>query len=390
MTVSNRKIAFQIPTRIILGVGKAKTFMDDCGLKPEDKILFAIDPGLIKLGITDSIVEGFANKNYQYEIYDNIEPNPTDKSVEEGAKVAREMKADAVIAIGGGSAIDVAKGIVLRATNDGFILDYTRIGNRTMTAPPLPLYAIPTTAGTGSEATQVSVITDTDNHRKLVVAFPQLFPKVAVLDPLLSKSLPAHLTAQTGMDALCHAIESYVTLNAEPITDAVAMGAIKIISNYLYRAVANGEDLEARSQMLLASNMAGFAFANAGLGIVHSTAHSLGGVINLGHGLSNAIMLPVCMEFNLIAKPEKFRDIAIAFGEDVSNLPLLEAAYKAVEAVKKLSKAIGTDKKLSDLGVTEDMLDELTNKAMGDAGTFPRNPRKANYDDTIGLYKKVF
>jgi alcohol dehydrogenase len=390
MTICSRDFNFHIPTKIIFGLGKAQTFVNECDLKASDKILFVIDPGLLKLGISDEIVSSFSKRGFDYIIFDALEPNPTAETVEEGAKIARNERVATVIAIGGGSAIDTAKGITVRATNEGYIMDYSREGNRTVTVSPLPLIAIPSTAGTGSEVTSVSVLTDTKQQRKLVVASPSICPKIAVLDPQITQSLPAKLTAETGLDALTHAIEAYITLNDEPITDALAMGAIKIIAKYLCLAVANGNNLEARSQMLLASTMAGMAFGNAGLGIVHSTAHSLGGKLNISHGLANAIMLPYCMEFNLISKPEKFRDIAMAFGESVSGLPLLDAAYKAVEVVRKLSKAVGIEDSISKLGVTKEILRDLTVNAMNDKGTFPRNPRQATFDQMLGIFEKAY
>jgi len=378
-----------LPTKILFGLGKAKQIVQECNITDNDKILIVADPYLVEKGFIKKITDGLEGSNIDYEIFSDFEPNPSTASVEAGAKLAKKTNCNYIVTIGGGSSMDTAKGIALRAVNEGHILDYSRIGNLTVKNCPLPIIAIPTTAGTGSEVTPFAVLTDTENSRKIAVAHPLLFPKIAVVDPELTISMPSKLTAETGMDALTHAIEAYVTINAQPITDSLAIGAIKIIGQNICKVVANGDNIEARSNMLLASTMAGIAFSMVGLGIVHSTAHALGGVVHLSHGVSNALMLPYVMEYNLISKPEKFRDIADTLGENTQGLPLLDAAKKAVKAVKNLNALIGIPEHLGELGVKKDIIEELAQKAVNDVGTFPRNPRKSCLKDIIELYEKA-
>lgn len=387
--ISTRSFEYFIPTKIYFENGSSQKIVEVIGITKQDRALLVADPSIIKVGLIEGIAGAFNKAGVQFSIFEKIEPNPKAEAVELGAEMARGEGTTLIVGIGGGSALDTAKGIALRAKNEGFIMEYSREGTRVIENRPLPIVAIPTTAGTGSEVTSVSVITDTRQNRKLVVASPFLFPKVALLDPLLTKTLPPRITAETGMDALTHAIESFTTLNEEPITDALSMGAIRLIANALYRAVANGDDLEARSRMLLGSTMAGMAFGVAGLGIAHSTAHALGGKLGIAHGLANAIMLPHVMRYNIISKPEKFRDIAETLGENTRDLPVLEAAYMSVEAVQKLMEATGIPRQLSTIGVKEDMIEILAKDAVNDRGTFPRNPRKASIDEIINIYKKA-
>lgn len=385
-----KETIFHMPTKIVLGIGKAQSLIEEITSEGLNNLLLVADPGIMELKRVKDLIENIINKGFLCAIFNEIEPNPSSRSVEKGAKIAKEFGVDSVIAIGGGSAIDVAKGIALCATNEGSVLDYSRIGNKKITVRPLPLFALPTTSGTGSEVTHVSVITDKTNLRKIVIASPWLYPKTSILDPLLVQSLPPNLTAFTGMDALTHAIEAYVTLKNGPITDSLAIKAISLIAKYLGPVVANGDNIEARTHMMTASCMAGMAFANSGLGIVHSTAHSLGGVINLGHGVANAVMLPYCMEYNLVSNPEKFVNIALALGQKVNDLSLHDAAFKAIKAVKKLTRSIGINERLSNLGVKREMLEGLANKALTDVGTIPNNPRKPSFEDLLKIFEKAF
>lgn len=348
------------------------------------KVLVTTDQGIVEAGLLSKLLEPLSAENIDYTVFDKIEPNPSIETVNKAAELGRDCQL--VIGFGGGSSIDVAKAVAILVTNGGNIEQYEGINN--VKKPLLPIIAVPTTAGTGAEATPFAVITDTKNQWKMAIGSTYEIPCLAICDPELTMSLPPHLTASTGMDALTHAIESYTSLSNDPFSEALAAGAIKLIARSLRAAVAKGEaNLDARYDMMLGSTMAATAFTNTILGICHSMAHPLGGVHQIGHGVANAIILPVIMEFNLIGNPEKFRDIAVFMGQEVSGLSLMDAAHKAVEAVNSLNKDIGIPK-LSELGVTEADIPKLAEEAMkgGDRHT---NPRSTTIEDFKKLYEKA-
>ncbi len=319
-------------------------------------------------------------------IFSGAEPNPTDVSVHKGAEIYREEGCNMIVAVGGGSPIDCAKGIGVIATNGGEISDYEGAGK--VVKPLPPLIAINTTAGTASEMTNFAVITDTRRHVKMALVDWKMTPKVAINDPELMTSMPPALTASTGMDALTHAVEAYVSTLATPTTDAAAIKAIQLIGRWLRPAVANGDDIEARDMMAHAEYLAGIAFNNASLGYVHAMAHQLGGFYNLPHGVCNAILLPHVEQFNLIAAPERFADIARALGENTRGLSTLDAAQKAIVAIKRLSADIGIPAGVKDLGAKEEDLETLAENAMKDICGLT-NPRKATKEDIIAIYKNA-
>lgn len=291
-----------------------------------------------------------------------------------------------IIAVGGGSPIDCAKGIGLVITNGGSIKDYEGLDKSENPMPPF--IAVNTTAGTASEMTRFTIITDTDRHVKMAIVDWHVTPNVAINDPELMISMPVALTAATGMDALTHAIEAYVSTIATPVTDSAAIKAIELIGKYLRPAVANGKNLEARDKMAYAEFLAGMAFNNASLGFVHAMAHQLGGFYDLPHGVCNAILLPHVERFNMIACPERFVDIAIALGENVKGLSTMEAADVALEAIQRLSQDIGIPSGLKELGVKEEDLPILAENAMKDACGLT-NPRKATKEDIIQIFKNA-
>lgn len=319
-------------------------------------------------------------------IFSGAEPNPTDVSVHKGAEIYREEGCNMIVAVGGGSPIDCAKGIGVIATNGGEISDYEGAGK--VVKPLPPLIAINTTAGTASEMTNFAVITDTRRHVKMALVDWKMTPKVAINDPELMTSMPPALTASTGMDALTHAVEAYVSTLATPTTDAAAIKAIQLIGRWLRPAVANGDDIEARDMMAHAEYLAGIAFNNASLGYVHAMAHQLGGFYNLPHGVCNAILLPHVEQFNLIAAPERFADLARALGENTRGLSTLDAAQKAIVAIKRLSADIGIPAGVKDLGAKEEDLETLAENAMKDICGLT-NPRKATKEDIIAIYKNA-
>lgn len=319
-------------------------------------------------------------------IFDGAEPNPTDRNVEDGLKVWKENGCDALVSLGGGSSHDYAKGIGLVAANGGKIHDYEGVDKSSN--PFVPFVAVNTTAGTASEMTRFCIITDTSRKVKMAIVDWRVTPAVSINDPELMVGMPPSLTAATGMDALTHAIEAYVSTDANPLTDSAALMAIEIISEYLPKAVANGSNMEAREKMAYAQFLAGMAFNNASLGYVHAMAHQLGGYYNLPHGVCNAILLPHVEQFNLIAAPERFRDIAVAMGENIDGLSVNEAAQKAIEAIKRLSTSIGIPSGLAELGVKEEDFEIMATNAQKDA-THLTNPRKATLEEIMQIFKNA-
>ena len=319
-------------------------------------------------------------------IFAGAEPNPTDTSVHAGAEMYARESCDMVVAVGGGSPMDCAKGIGILATNGGKISDYEGVGHNLKPLPPL--ITVNTTAGTASEMTSFSIITDTDRHIKMALIDWRLTPDVAINDPELMVSMPPSLTAATGMDALTHSVEAFVSTIATPVTDAAALKSIALITEYLPRAVKNGTDMEAREMMAYAEYLAGIAFNNASLGYVHAMAHQLGGFYNLPHGVCNAILLPHVQAFNKQVVPERFVLIGQAMGVDVSKMTTEEAAEAAIGAIKDLAAAIGIPSGLAAIGAKEEDLPVLAENAMKDVCGLT-NPRKAGLDDIIAIYRSA-
>ena len=375
-----------MPSVNLMGAGSVAEVGKQAKILGGSKALVVTDKPLMSTGIVEKVTQLLKSSKIDSVIYDGVQPNPTVKNVEEGIDIYKNEKCDVIIAVGGGSAIDCAKGVGIIITNGGSIKDYEGLD---MSEKPMPPFiAINTTAGTASEMTRFTIITDTDRHVKMAIVDWHVTPNVSINDPELMLSMPVFLTAATGMDALTHAIEAYVSINATPLTDSVAMKAIELISQYLRPAVANGSSLEARDKMAYAEFLAGMAFNNAGLGHVHAMAHQLGGFYNLPHGVCNAVLLPHVEKFNLIACPDRFVDIAIALGEEVDGLSDMEAADEALEAIKRLSEDVGIPAGLKELGVKEEDMPILAENAMKDACGLT-NPRKATEKEIIQIYKNA-
>lgn len=336
--------------------------------------------------LAEDIRKILENAGLKAAIFAGAEPNPTDISAMEGAEVYRKENCDMIVAVGGGSPMDCAKAVGIVAKNGGKINDYEGIGKVMRGIPPL--ITINTTAGTASEMTSFTIITDTKRHIKMAIVDPRITPDVAVNDPELMVSMPPALTAATGMDALTHAVEAYVSTMATPTTDAAAIKAIELISKYLRKAVTHGEDVKTRDMMAHAEYLAGIAFNNASLGYVHSMAHQLGGFYNLPHGVCNAILLPYVEMYNKQVCPKRFADIAKAMGEKVEGLSSEEAADKAIDAIKKLASDIGIPSGLKELGAREEDLELLAENAMQDVCRLT-NPRELSKDEIIEIYRKA-
>ena len=368
------------------GAGAIKEITVEAKNRGFKKAFVCSDPDLVKFNVTSKVTDLLKAENMDFEIYSEIQPNPTIENVQGGVAAFKKAGADYIIAIGGGSSMDTAKAIGIIITNPEFEDVRSLEGLSATKKPCVPIFAVPTTAGTAAEVTINYVITDVEKKRKFVCVDPHDIPVVAFVDPEMMSSMPKGLTASTGMDALTHAIEGYTTLGANTITDMFNLKAIELIAKSLRGAVENTK--EGREGMALGQYLTGMGFSNCGLGIVHSMAHSLGAVYDTPHGVANAILLPTVMEYNAEATGEKLKDVAIAMGvEGVEKMSQEEYRKAAVDAVKKLSKDVGIPADLKDIVKPED-LDFLTQSAMDDACR-PGNPKEPTFEDIKNLYLKL-
>jgi len=368
------------------GAGAIKEITVEAKNRGFKKAFVCSDPDLVKFNVTSKVTDLLKAENMDFEVYSEIQPNPTIENVQGGVAAFKKAGADYIIAIGGGSSMDTAKAIGIIITNPEFEDVRSLEGLSATKKPSVPIFAVPTTAGTAAEVTINYVITDVEKKRKFVCVDPHDIPVVAFVDPEMMSSMPKGLTASTGMDALTHAIEGYTTLGANTITDMFNLKAIELIAKSLRGAVENTK--EGREGMALGQYLTGMGFSNCGLGIVHSMAHSLGAVYDTPHGVANAILLPTVMEYNAEATGEKLKDVAIAMGvEGVEKMSQEEYRKAAVDAVKQLSKDVGIPADLKAIVKPED-LDFLTQSAMDDACR-PGNPKEPTFEDIKNLYLKL-
>lgn len=380
-----------MPKKTYFSVGAVRKVREAVKDFNANNVFIVTDRGVVNAGLIDPLTTELSLTATKTSIFDGTEPEPTVESIEKAVEALEKVgDVDLFVAVGGGSVMDTAKCMNIVSMNGGSILDYEDgIENPRPIRKLRPLIAIPTTAGTGSEASAWAVFTDTKRKLKTGACDPKLIADVAILDPNMTKTMPPTLTAATGMDALTHAIEAYVSIYANPVTDAFSAQAIRLIAENLRIAVKDGKNMEARTNMILASFMAGSAFSNSSLGIVHSMAESMGGFCRIPHGIANTLMLPHVMEFNLSANVEKFAKIAELMGEDVKNLDADQASKKSVSAVKELSKDIGLPQTLREVGVKrEDIpaLVEIAYKWANDSG----NPREVSEEQLRELYEKAY
>lgn len=350
------------------------------------KALISTDKFLTGNGTVDKVAKMLESVGVEYVVYNEAKPNPTVKNVEDGLKVLQENGCDFVVSVGGGSPQDCGKAIAVLATNGGSIKDYEGVNKSARKS--LPIVAITTTAGTSAEVTINYVITDEERHVKMIMVDNNTLAAVTVNDPELMVSMPASLTAATGMDALTHAVEAVVAKGANDVTDATALYAIKQIFEFLPRAVKNGQDLEAREQMCYACYLNGIAFSNAGLGNVHAMAHQLGGLYDLPHGVCNAMLLPVVEEENAKHAPAKFRAIAATISYDCEGKTDAECVDHVIGRIKALSEEVGIPKSLKDVGVNDPDYDTLAENAMKDACA-GANPVFFDKEKLVELFKKI-
>jgi alcohol dehydrogenase len=380
---------FFIPSVTEIGFGAIKCVAEKIKSLGGTKPLIVCDKGVVKVGIAKKITDILDAAGMKYVVYDGAVPNPTDENVHGGVDVYKKEGCDSLITLGGGSSHDCGKGVGLVVQNGGKIHDYEGVNKSSK--PFMPYVAINTTAGTASEMTRFCIITDLSRHVKMAIVDWRVTPHVAVDDPEIMAGMPPALTAATGMDALTHAVEAYVSTIATPMTDACAVEAVKLIFKYLRKAVANGADMEARDGMCFAEYLAGMAFNNASLGHVHAMAHQLGGFYDLPHGECNAILLPHVENFNLIAKVERFAELAKVMGENVEGMSARDAADVCMAAIRKLSADIGIPAGLIALGkkygkdVKASDIPTMTGNAQKDACGFT-NPRRPTDADVTAIF----
>ena len=368
------------------GAGAIKDIATEAKGRGFKKAFVCSDPDLIKFGVTKKVIDVLEGAGLDYEIYSNIKPNPTIENVQTGVEAFKKSGADYLIAIGGGSSMDTAKGIGIVIANPEFEDIRSLEGVAPTKNKSVPIFAVPTTAGTAAEVTINYVITDVEKNRKMVCVDPKDIPVVAFVDPEMMSSMPKGLTAATGMDALTHAIEGYITAGAWELSDMFHLKAIEIISRSLRNAVANTP--EGRADMALGQYVAGMGFSNVGLGIVHSMAHPLGALYDTPHGVANAIILPTVMEYNAPATGEKYREIARAMGvQGVDSMTQEEYGKAAIDAVRKLSEDVGIPADLKAI-VKEEDIPFLAQSAYDDACR-PGNPRETSVEEIAELYKSL-
>mgnify|MGYP003282883244 FL=1 len=371
------------------GAGSRKVIAEEVAKRGYKKALVVTDNDLVKFGVAAQVTDVLKAAGIPFEMFDEVKPNPTVKNVKNGIAAFKAAGADFIVAIGGGSSMDTSKAVGIIINNPEFA-DVTSLeGVANTKKKSVPVIALPTTAGTAAEVTINYVITDEENVKKMVCVDPNDIPTLAIIDPELMLSMPRGLTAATGMDALTHAIEGLITLGAWEMSDMFEIKAIEMIAKWLPKAVENPSDIEARDGMATAQYIAGMAFSNVGLGLVHGMAHPLGAYYDIPHGVANALLLPFVMEYNKEAAKAKYRTIAEAMGVDTSAMDDDQAAQAAVDAVKALAVKVRIPQHLSELGVPESGLPTLAQAAFNDVCT-PGNPRKAVVEEILEVYKKAF
>ena len=381
---------FRVPQVVITGTGSSKQVGEECKKLGLKKALIVTDQNLVKLGIPDGVRESLEQNGVGHATYDGVNTEPVAEYVQEGLEAFRGNGCDFLLAVGGGSPMDTAKAVSAMATNRGPIEDY--MGQGKIPEKGRPVIAVPTTAGTGSEVTPFSIITDTKRDVKMLIGSPFLTPAIAIVDPQLTLTLPQDITAATGIDALTHAIEAYVSVKAQPMSDVLALAAIELIAGNLKQAWSDGKNLEAREKTMMGSLMAGMAFSNSSVALVHGMARPIGAYFHVRHGASNAALLGAVMEFSLGGDPVRYARIAEAMGVKPGGLSELEAAQRGAEAVKKLIEDVRIPS-MRELGVDKGKLAQLAPKMSEDAiasGSPGNNPRQATREEIIELYKVAY
>ena len=381
-----RDFSFFLPTRIVFGLNTAEKVGDEALEMGFSNILVVTDESFSRVPVFEKIIGCISDTGINYRIFNKLKGEPDTEIVEEGAAFLREAETDGILGFGGGSSMDLAKALSVLGTNKGTVDEY--MGVNLVREPPLPLIVMPTTAGSGSEVTRVAVLTDHKKKFKGAIVSNLIPPKAVIMDPGFLATLPPRVIAETGIDALSHAIEAFYSLGSNPISDILAKESIGRITSNLRALVANPQNVAAAGNMLLGSMLAGAAFLNTGVGNVHALAHSLGSYYHISHALSVAVLLPYVMEHNLNACMERFAEMTAAMGANIEGLPLREAARKAVDEVRCLLSDVGIPEKMSELQVTDVHFKEMA----ADAAKSPpylSNPRRCTVEELVGLYRKA-
>ncbi len=382
----SKTYALHLPTRILFGVGTAQQVGAEASSLGISHALVVTDAGLVQTEIPGAVTTCLDAAGVKWTLFGDVEPNPSVETVHKGLALYAKQGCDGLIAVGGGSPMDAAKAVGLLVTNGGDIRDYFAAAK--VTKPLPPLVAIPTTCGTGSEVTQFTVVTDTEKHFKAGIGSPHNIPKVAIVDPSVLSKLPSKMVASTGMDALCHAIESYTSQAGQFLSDAFSLRAIEMIGRHLRPAVANANMIDL-SGMAMASTLAGLGFNNTRTTLVHAMSHAVTAHAQVPHGIANAILVRYVMEFNLIGDPDKHADIAAALGEDTDGLSPMEAGRLAVDAVRALADDVCIPQTLREVGVTDAMVESLADGAVNAKIGVSLNPRRPSRQDIVALYRKA-
>ncbi|MEI8273151.1 MAG: lactaldehyde reductase [Paludibacter sp.] len=371
------------------GAGSRSVLADEIKKRGFKKVFVVTDNELVRFGVAGEVTSILDNAGISFQVFSDVKQNPTVKQVKQGGEEFTASGADVIVAIGGGSPIDTAKAIAIIATNPEFADVVSLEGVANTKNKSIPIIALPTTAGTAAEVTINYVITDEENVKKMVCVDPNTIPILSIIDAELMLSMPKGLTAATGMDALTHAIEGYITKAAWEMSDMFELKAIEMIAKHLPVAVENPSNIEAREGMAQAQYIAGMGFSNVGLGLVHGMAHPLGAFFDIPHGVANALLLPIVMKYNVTSCVEKYGKIAKVMGVNTFGCSKIEAAHAAVDAVKALAVKVGIPERLRDLNVTEASLEKLALSAYNDICT-SGNPRDVTIADILNLYKRAF
>jgi alcohol dehydrogenase class IV len=376
------------PSDIFFGVDIHKQLGSTVRHLNGTRVFVITDPGVARAGILAEVLQVLKEDGIIAGSYDGVVPEPPIGSVQEVASRVKEEGYDLIIGLGGGSPMDVAKVVSVLQSNDDPIESMVGTGN--VKKPGLPTITIPTTSGTGSEVTQIAIFTFEKEQTKKGIVSPYLFASAAVVDPVFTYGLPPHITAHTGMDALVHAIEAYLSLKANPMSDMFALDAIGYISRYIRKAVHNGDDVEARYYMSLGSLKAGLAFSNASTAAVHALAYPLGGTFHIPHGLSNTLMLKSVMEYSVAGDLERYADLAAAMGENIERLTEREAAFKSIEGVENLATDLGVPTRLREMGIPREAIPRMAEDASRQTRLILQNPRRLSVEDIEKIYQNAW
>jgi alcohol dehydrogenase class IV len=385
MNLLHRTFTYELPTEIAFGMNVVNELPQWIAKLKGTRVFVISDPGVEQAGILAKVLDPLAKADITIQTFTDVDREPDVKTITTATEVAKSFGADIVIGVGGGSAQDAAKAVAVMVNNEGKITDYAGLDK--LPNPGVPIICIPTTSGTGSEVTIWTVISEKDSNRKFGIGGKFLAPTLALCDPMLTVSLPGPMTAATGIDALTHALESFVNKATQPISEALSRESMRLIAKSLRKAVAQGDNLESRYDMLLASTIAAMAFNPTRLGLAHALCMPLGGKFKVPHGIANAILLPQVMEFNIVGNLEKFKEIAEIFGENTEGLTLREAAELSVKAIKKLNQDVGIPAGFAEYGVTEEDLDYIASEGM-ESGNVLVNPRKPTLEDLKEIVRK--